>query len=90
MTAERWRHIVNRHSEMEAHRDKVLETVAFPDTVLEGDFGTLIAAKHYEHTPLTEKWVIAAYREVGENDGFILTAYFATELSRRRQVLWKR
>ena len=30
------------------------------------------------------------YRELSENDGFILTAYFATETADWRNVVWKR
>jgi len=40
--------------------------------------------------PLTEKFCVVVYKEAGQNDGFVLTAYFATELNERRQVIWKR
>jgi hypothetical protein len=35
--------------------------------------GTLIAVKHYLKTPLTEKYCCVVYRELSEDEGFILT-----------------
>jgi len=41
LTEERWMHIVSRHPEMAEYRSKVLETIATPDYVQQGDFGEL-------------------------------------------------
>lgn len=90
LTQERWRHIVGRHPEMESLRQSVVETVSEPDIVQKGDFGGLLAVKLYENTPLGEKFVIVAYREVSEEDGFVLTAYLARRPSSRREALWRR
>ncbi len=89
LTQERWRHILRRHPELQSQKEKVLETLSSPDAVHLGDFDTLLAAKHCSRTPLTEKFLVVVYKELGRADGFILTAYFTTELSRRRQTLWK-
>jgi hypothetical protein len=90
LTQERWRHIVGRHPEMESLRRNVVETISNSDIIQKGDFGELLAVKLYEDTPLGEKFVIAAYREVNEEDGFVLTAYLARRPSSRRETLWKR
>jgi len=90
LTKERWNHIVLRHPEMENQKEQVLETVIDPDLIQRGDFGELIAIKFYEKTPLTSKYLVVIYKEVMDTDGFIITAYYATKPSERRQVLWKR
>jgi predicted phage-related endonuclease len=89
LTAERWSHIINRHPELEYQREKVLETLAEPHIVLEGDFKTLQAAKHYSKTPLTEKYLVVIYKELSDKDGFVLTAYFTNRLSGKRRIIWK-
>jgi hypothetical protein len=90
ITQERWKHITNRHPEMEDQKTKVMETISAPDLVLAGDFGELLAARLYPKTPLTKKYLIAAYKEISSEDGFLLTAYFANLPSKRRKILWKR
>jgi len=90
LTTERMAHIRRRHPEMKHEEARLLETVASPDFVQEGDADTLIAVKHYPKTPLTEKYCAVVYRELGTNDGFIVTAYFTSEPARKRKCLWKR
>lgn len=68
------RHIARRHPEMAEQRDRVLETVAEPESILEGDEGVLMAARLYSATPLTEKFLVVPYRELSGEDGFIVTA----------------
>ena len=87
---ERWHHIVNRHPEMRKHQGEVLDTVEEPDFIQEGDFGVLLAARFYSRTTLTSKYVMVAYRELGEQDGFVLTAYLTNRPALRRRVVWKR
>lgn len=89
LTEERWRHIVSRHPEMDGQRERVLETIQRPEIVQEGDFGVLLGARYYSETPLTSKFLVVAYRELGMEDGFVLTAYFTTRLSPKRVILWK-
>jgi hypothetical protein len=90
LTQERWQHIVRRHPEIEGQKERVLETVASPDCIQRGDMGTLLGAKRYLQTPLTEKFLVVIYKELSSNDGFILTAYFTAELSTRRSIIWSR
>lgn len=90
LTEERWRHVVARHPELESLRRNVLETVAEPDMIHDGDDGERLAVRLYPATPLTRKYVVVAYREVDAHDGFIVTAYVARRPSARRTVLWRR
>lgn len=90
LTEERWRHIVRRHIEMSAQRERILETVAEPDMIQKGDYGELLAIRFYPETPLTSKFLVVAYQEVSSVDGFILTAYLTSRPSSRRETLWKR
>jgi hypothetical protein len=90
LTEERWQHIVHRHPDMKAQHERVLETLAEPDMIQEGDFGTLLAVRLYPQTPLTRKYLVVVYRESSSADGFVLTAYLASQLSARRDTLWKR
>lgn len=90
LSEERWQHIVSRHPELTDQRERVLETVAQPDAIQQGDFGALLAIRLYPETPLTRKFLAVAYRELDSEDGFILTAYFASRPSARRVTIWKR
>ncbi len=90
LTPERTEHIERRHPEMTGEGERILETLSSPDYVQEGDAGTLIAVRHYPKTPLTEKYCCVIYRELNEEDGFILTAFFASRPAEWRIVVWKR
>ncbi len=90
LTPERLEHIERRHPEMKGEEQRILETVASPDLVQEGDSETSIAVKHYEKTPLTRKYCSVVYRELDEEDGFILTAYLTSRPASWRKAPWKR
>ena len=90
LTKERWQHIARRHPEMDDQGEQVLETLAEPDMIQQGDFGELLAVRFYPETPLTRKFLVVAYREVSPEDGFILTAYLSSQPSARRVTIWKR
>ncbi len=84
---ERWMHIVEGHPEMAGHVDDVLSTVALPDIVVQGSAGELLAVR-YESS---EKVLVVIYKE-NETDGFILTAYFTTQVNKilKKTILWQR
>jgi hypothetical protein len=42
--------------------------------VQEGDRGEFLAIRRYPDTPLTEKYLVVAYREISQQEGFVLTA----------------
>lgn len=75
---------------MEDQKEKVLETISDPDTICHGDFGEYLAIRLYPKTPLTKKHLVVVYKETASNDGFVLTAYFSTEPSKRRKTVWTR
>jgi len=85
LTAERWHHIVNSHDEMAGYYDDCLETVENPDLVLPGTRGSLKAIKGYGR----KGYLVVIYREVRQDDGFIVTAYFVDRIDRRK-ALWRR
>ena len=89
LSTERWTHIIDRHPEMSTMRDQVLETITKPNFIQSGDFGELLAVRHYDKTPLTSKFLIVAYREIATDEGFVLTAYLTRRPSARREVIWK-
>jgi hypothetical protein len=75
---------------MANQEQRILETVALPDLIQKGDFGTLIALRLYQSTPLTRKFCAVIYREVDNTDGFIITAYLASYPAAWRETTWKR
>lgn len=89
LTEERWRHIASRHPEMSELKERVLETLAVPEWIQEGDYGELLAIRFYSETPLTSKYLVVVYRELGSTDGFTLTAYLTSRLSSKRKTIWK-
>jgi hypothetical protein len=90
LTEERWTHVVDNHPEVASMRPQVLETVAEPDLIQQGDSGELLAVRRFEETPLTTKFLVVPYREVSAEDGFVLTAYLTSRPSSSRSVVWKR
>ena len=89
LTEERWGHIRLRHPEMNSQRDRVLETIQSPDYIQEGDLGELLAVRYFPKTPLTDKYLVVAYREISNEDGFVMTAYFTSRPSAKRSIVWK-
>ncbi len=87
---ERWQHIRDRHPEMLDQQDRILETVADPDMIQQGDSGEKLAIRSYTDTTLGSKFLVVAYREISPDDGFILTAYFTNRPSTQRTILWTR
>ena len=90
LTEERWQHIKRRHPEVESQQERVIQTLSEPDEIQQGDLGELLAIRFYSQTPLTSKHLVVVYREIASEDGFVLTAYFASRPSSRRNVLWRR
>ena len=89
LTSERMSHIVKGHPEMEGKEAEILQAINAPDLVQQGDSGSLLAIKKFDKTPVTDnKYLVAAYKESSSEDGFVLTAYYSSELKRRSE-LWK-
>lgn len=85
LTDERWAHITEEHCELAGMRLEVLESVARPSRIYEGNDGELLAARETE----VGKFLVAVYREVGA-DGFIITAFLTRRIKslERRKLLW--
>ncbi len=89
LTDERWAHIIERHPEMGPLRTSVVETIERPDIIQVGDAGTLLAIRWLPTTPLTAKFCVVVYREMSDDDGFVVTAYLTRRPSTTRSTLWK-
>jgi hypothetical protein len=84
LTPERWGHISRRHPEVAGLQNAILETVARPETVYEGDAGTFLAIRREDGL-----YLVVVYREVAASDGFIITAYLTRRI-RGGRLAWKR
>ena len=85
LTDERWYHIVENHDEVAGYYDEVLITVEDPDFILRGYGGALAAVRSLGR----RKYLTVVYKELTRKDGFIITAYFTTQIS-RKFVIWRK
>lgn len=90
LTEERWNHIIRRHKELKNYATEVLLTVEKPDLVIAGKVGAFIAVKYYRE--IKPHYLIVAYREISDTDGFIITAHFISNMHdiRRRRIVWQK
>jgi hypothetical protein len=90
LTDERMNHVIKNHPEMNGEENNIINTIENPDIIFEGNFNELLAAKFYNKTPVSEnKYLVVIYKEIENDDGFILTAYFTRRLNNRRKIIWK-
>jgi hypothetical protein len=89
LTAERLAHILE-HPEMAGPGDRVAETLADPDTVVESvsDASVVLYYRRYASTPVGSKWLCTVVK-VLPGDAFVITAYL-TDRIKRGTVLWQR
>ena len=85
LTAERWFHIVESHDDLAGRYDDVLDTIESPGMVLPGYRGSLIAVRGSGRN----RYLAVIYREISDDDGFVITAYFASKVDGRKAI-WKR
>ena len=90
ITDERWTHVVESHDYMAGNLELVVETIEDPNDIVVGRKGEFIALRHYESTSISEKTVVAVYREFVD-DGFLITAFMTSspETILRKGVLWQ-
>ncbi|MCH8994618.1 MAG: hypothetical protein IH959_06565 [Chloroflexi bacterium] len=88
LTDERWSHILRSHPEVEPYRSHLLDTIREPDVVLRSVGNALSALRRLTG----ELHLVVIYREVSEQDGFVLTSWMTTRIERllKRKVLWTR
>lgn len=82
LTEERWLHIVENHDELAGYYDIVLSCIEDPDIIIKGYRGAFIALKKIEN-----KFLAVVYKELGKEDGFIITAYFTSRLKLDKEVI---
>ena len=88
LTDERWAHILKNHPEVEPYRSNVLTTISDPDVVLRSEENARCAVR-----AITDEWhLVVLYREVDDEDGFIITSWLTTRAERvlKKEVLWMR
>ena len=81
---ERWNHIVENHDYLTGYYEEILRTVESPDFVLRGYKGALIAVKGIGR----KKYLSVVYKELSQNDGFILSAYITPKIN-RGSIIWR-
>ncbi len=85
LTEERWLHIVEARDELADRSADVLDVVRSPDWVTKGYRGSLVAWKGYGR----RGYLAVIYKELGSDDGFIITAFF-TKKPKKRGKVWPR
>jgi len=83
LTKERWRHIVDARDELQERADDVLSAIAAPDWVTKGYRGSLVAWKGYGR----RGYLTVIYKELGPDDGFVITAFF-TKTPKKNGKVW--
>ena len=83
LTAERWAHIVEARDELAGRMQEVLAAIEHPDRVTRGYRGSLIAWKGYGR----RGYLVVIYKELGMDDGFVITAFF-TKSPKKRGRVW--
>ncbi len=77
------------HPEMAEYFDQILECVENPEIVYFGSEGEFLAVKSLNNEGV--KFIVAIYKEIKNNDGFIITAFLTNKLNylKNKQILWK-
>lgn len=88
LTDERWFHIALSHKEITSFTS-LMKTIKNPDAILKGDTGELLAIKKKSGK---KAWIVVAYKEINQTDGFVLTAYVTTDSQWlfKREILWNK
>ncbi|MGB9776439.1 MAG: hypothetical protein ACPLYD_04070, partial [Anaerolineae bacterium] len=73
-------------SEMAGYYFELLETVENPDAIYEGVTGEYLAVREASKG----KYLVVIYREVSQEDGFVITAFLCRRRSwiERRRKIW--
>lgn len=90
LTSERWQHIVLTHLEIDPDDfQKIIKIITNPDLILKGNKGELIAVKKM---PRKKAWIVVPYKEVSQEDGFVLTTYFTSDLFwlLKKEIIWSK
>lgn len=85
LTEERWLHIVENKPYMYSYDEALLQAIEKPTCILRGYNGSLIAILAVGR----DKYLHVVYKEVSQEDGFIVTAYMSRKYN-RNLLLWPR
>ena len=86
LTAERWFHIIENHDDLAGYYDDVINAIEEPDYIIKGYREAFIALKEIEQG----KFLAVVYKEISEEDGFIITAYFTSKIKLEKEaVVWR-
>src|SRR4030042_3348293 len=88
LSDERWNHIVENHNDIAGYYYDVLEAVASPTWILEGDEDELWAVKLISKG----KAFLVIYKEFkDQHDGFIISAFIQATIKKllKRRILWQ-
>lgn len=90
LTSERQEHIETDHPEMSGQISKVQDTLKSPDMIFKSRIDETVELfyRHYDTTPLTEKYLCVVIKILG-SDLFVITAYF-TDTIKRGIILWEK
>ena len=83
LTEERWEHVVSNKPYMETYYEKALEAIETPTWILRGYAGALIAVL----SVAKRNYLHVIYREVSQDDGFVITAFLSRKVN-RRMIIW--
>ncbi len=89
ITTQQWAHLTEGHDYMSGNLDKVLETLAEPSRIIEGERGESLALRDYAKTNITRKTAVVIYRD--EENGFLITAFFTSKpdkIEKKGKVIW--
>ncbi len=83
LTDERWAHIVRNKPYMAAYKEQVLRAIERPTWVLEGYAGAQVAVLRLRK----DRNLHVVYRELGTQDGFVITAFMARKVNKEK-IIW--
>ncbi len=90
LTQERWSHIVIAHQEIKGKDfSKIMRVISKPDFILKGSKGECLAVKKITGK---KNWLVVPYKEIDWEDGFVLTAYFSSDLAwlLKKGIIWNK
>jgi len=88
LTFERWYHISEGHPELTGTSFEILEIINQPDTVVKGLSGEYLAIRK-----INKKYLVSVYREINKKDGFVITAFYTSDLKsllKKRKIIWQK
>jgi hypothetical protein len=85
LTEERWQHILTNKPYMRLYHGEVLKAIDNPTWILRGYAGALVAVLSLARG----NYLHVVYREINQDDGFVITAFIARRVN-RRMIIWPR